>query len=191
MENRIKILIACFAVLLAVTAGITAFYAHSGTDNNEDPLRGDPPPTTLPLQRTPSPALTHTTFAPAVTPHGGMNIIQANIDAVNTNNLKLGEPSSAYVTITNTGDNLITKERIEISAGKDFGFLIGYRSRTFIQEFFEVIEPGDTRVIEGLFNLPQYEGVIPLEGVYDVTIKVYANDWYHIGDWNGEVFLTA
>lgn len=58
-------------------------------------------------------------------------MIAAHIDQVNITDLKLGIISYAYITITNTGMAPITNEQVVTTAGKDFGFPIGYPSRSF------------------------------------------------------------
>jgi hypothetical protein len=128
--------------------------------------------------------------SPSVTKTARTNTIHARIDAVDTSHLALGKPSSAYITITNTGDIPITKERIEITAGKNFGPLIGYQSQIFIQEFHSAIKPGNSSVLEEQFNFPSTEAFVSLEGTYDVTVRVYANDWYHLDDWTGKISLN-
>ena len=114
-----------------------------------------------------------------------------SIDTVDTSKLVLGRISYAYVTVTNTGTVPITKTRIEITAGRDFGFPIGFQSRSSVQELYDHIGPGETHILANSFNLPRYEGIVSLEGLYQVTVKVYANDAYYIGEWKGEVFLRG
>ena len=153
------------------------------------PSPGSPPSVTPPLPTTAppvSPPVTET--APSTSP---LIPVYARIDIVDTSKLALGRVSYAYVTITNTGTVPITKTRIEITAGRDFGFPIGYQSRSSIQELYDRIGPGETHILTNSFNLPRYEGIISLEGLYQVTVRVYTNDWYYIGEWRGEVYLRG
>ena len=78
---------------------------------------------------------------------------------------------------------------MEITAGRDFGFPIGYQSRVFVRDMYEEIVKDSTRTLRGEFDLPLYEGPVSLEGVYSVTMKVYVNDGHYIGCWRGDVFL--
>jgi hypothetical protein len=147
-------------------------------------LTGASTPSVLPVPTTLSPSVTvPVTIAPET--------VQARIDSVDAAQLALGRSSYAYVTLTNTGIVPITKIRIEITAGRDFGFPLGYQSRFMIHELFDAIEPGETHTLADQFDLPLSEGIIPLEGRYTVTMHLYANDWYLIGQWQGEVYLKG
>lgn len=114
--------------------------------------------------------------------------IEARIDKVNTDELKLGRVSYAYITITNTGNIPITKERIEIIAGRDFGFPIGYQSRILVQDFSDEIGLNHATILKKEFSLPTYESFVYLGGIYDVSMRIYANDNY-VDDWEGKVPL--
>ncbi len=151
---------------------------------------GLPPTTSLPIPPTtlPIPIGSGTS---ATTPVPSPAPVRGQIEEVDTHDLALGRPSFAYVTLTNTGTLPITKVRIDITAGRDFGFPVGYQAKRMVHELYEVIEPGDTRTLADQFDLPLYEGIIPLEGLYEVTMRIYANDDYLIGTWQGEVYLRG
>jgi|GEM_PF-5963955 len=195
MDSHIKILAVCLAFVLVVVIGIAFMQFNTNSEKVNDRTEQSLPlienasreyPTTV-APRASSPF----TVPPIVTEIEDAKKISARITEVDTNQLKLGQQSYAYITISNTGNVPITKERIEVTAGKDFGFLLGYQSKTYIQEFNYDIEPGSTSRLENQFNLPLYEGFISLEGLYDVTVTVYVNNWYDIGEWTGQVTLTA
>jgi hypothetical protein len=136
-----------------------------------------------------------TTLLPSVSPAPAVTTapesVQARIDAVDASQLALGRISYAYVTLTNTGTAPITRTRIEVTAGRDFGFPLGYQSRFMIHELYDRIEPGENRTLADQFDLPLYEGIIPLEGSYEVTVKVFVNDFSYAGEWQGEVYLRG
>ncbi len=153
---------------------------------------GLPPTTSLPISLSTLPI--PTTSATSITttdPSSASSLVRGQIVEVDTRDLALGRTSFAYVTLTNTGMLPITKVRIEITAGRDFGFPLGYQSQQMIHELDEVIEPGDTRTLADQFDLPLNEGIIPLEGLYEVSMRIYANDNYLIGSWQGEVYLRG
>jgi hypothetical protein len=186
MDPTIKTAIAGLLLLLALTSGIAFIQIPSRGGGDPQPEEIPIPTLTTqpPVSSTPVPTLSPITATPTPTVYG-------SIDSVDASQLTLGKPSYAYITITNTGTALITKERVEIIAGRDFGFPLGYQSRVMIQEFHDQVEPGSSTILQGVFNLPRYEGFISLEGVYTVTIKVYVNDWYPVGEWRGEVYLKG
>jgi hypothetical protein len=185
-----SVLAGLFVLLLIIFGGI----AFTQTPPVSDNRNGTPPvsplttttTTTLPapVGSVPTPSFPP---SPATTP----DTVHARIDKVDPSQLALGKISYAYVTITNTGTVPITKIRIEITAGRDFGFPLGYQSRFMIHELYDHIEPNDTRILKDEFNLPLYEGIIPLEGLYEISMRVYANDYYDIGEWQGEVYLKG
>jgi hypothetical protein len=146
--------------------------------------------TTTPVVRPTSPGSPHTVLPSSSITETPAPVL-GRIDSVDTSNLGLGRTTYAYITLTNTGTVPITKVRTEITAGRDFGFPIGYQSRFFVQELYDRIEPGDTATLRQSFDLPLYEGIIPLEGTYEVTVKVFANDWYNLGEWSGQVYLSG
>jgi hypothetical protein len=150
-------------------------------------------PTTLPttpdLTRA-TPDLTRT-VAPTSTPTLTSGQVQARIVSVDISQLGLGRTTYAYITLINTGTVPIIKERTEITAGRDFGFPLGYQSRFFVQELYDRVEPGEAVTLRQSFDLPLYEGIVPLEGLYQVVMRLYANDYYFIGEWTGEVYLKG
>ncbi len=137
--------------------------------------------TPVPFSPTPAPSRSISTLAP----------VQGRIDSVDTTTLALGRISYAYVTLTNTGTVPITKILIDVTAGRDFGFPLGYQTQRMIHEIPANIAPGETRTLADQFDLPLYEGIIPLEGLYSVTMDIYANDGYFLGEWSGEVYLKG
>ena len=188
MDPTIKTAIAGLLLLLALTCGIAFIQIPSRGGGDPQPEEIPIPTLTTkpPVPSTPVPILSP--IIPQATPTPP---IYGSIDSMDASQLALGKPSYAYITITNTGTALITKERVEITAGRDFGFPLEYQSRVMIQEFHDQVEPGSSTILQGIFNLPRYEGFISLEGVYTVTIKVYVNDWYPVGEWKGEVYLKG
>jgi len=119
------------------------------------------------------------------------NTLRARIEQVDTHDLRLGKASVARITIRNAGDLPIIKVRITLTAGRDFGFPLGYQSRTVSQEFTLEIPPGESRIIEKQGDLPRKVGPISLVGLYEVTVRVYANDVStRLDEWKGEVSLS-
>jgi hypothetical protein len=191
MDRTLQSALAGLFILIVIILGTTAIPPTSGSSVNGVSTT----PTVIPNLPTVTTRLPATTGLPRTTPISTVTsvpeTVHARIDNVDASDLALGRISYAYVTLTNTGTISITKLRIEITAGRDFGFPIGYQSRFMIHELYDVIGPGDTRTLKDAFNLPLYEGIIPLEGLYTVHMKLYANDYYYIGEWQGEVYLKG
>ncbi|MDD1677905.1 MAG: hypothetical protein LUO93_01815 [Methanomicrobiales archaeon] len=191
MDPTIRSALAGFIFLILIIIGTMLIPSPSGSL----PDGASPTPTVITL------VASRTTTIPGPTPSGSPQattpvpattaVVQAHLDSVDASQLELGRTSYAYITLSNTGTVPITKIRTEISAGKDFGFPLGYQSRDFIHELYDRIEPGETRTLRDEFDLPLSEGIISLEGLYQVTIRIYANDWYYVGAWQGEVYLKG
>jgi di/tricarboxylate transporter len=141
------------------------------------------------VQFTPSlspPSITPTPTSP--TPAAGS--IAARIVQVNATGLKLGTTSYAYIILANTGNIPITTEHVVTTAGRDFGFPLGYQSQSFTQDFNNLIEPGYSSELIEQFNFPVYDSGVYLGGAYNVSIQVYANGIF-IDQWAGEVSLSS
>jgi hypothetical protein len=187
MDDAIKKGLAGLFLLCVIIGGAIVLSPPASSQKGSAPSSSMT--TAISTLRPTSPASPHTlvpTPTATLTPTA-----QGRIDSVDTSNLGLGRITYAYITLTNTGAVPITKIRTEITAGRDFGFPIGFQSRFFVQELYDRIEPGDTATVRQTFDLPLYEGIIPLQGTYTVTVQVYANDWYFLGAWEGEVYLSG
>ncbi len=147
-----------------------------------------------PVTVSPTPRITPVPFSPTLTPPRSISTpapVQGSIDSIDTTTLALGRISYAYVTLTNTGTVPITKILIDVTAGRDFGFPLGYQTQRMIHEIPTDIAQEETRTLADQFDLPLYEGIIPLEGLYSVTMDIYANGGYFLGEWSGEVYLKG
>jgi hypothetical protein len=190
MDHTLQTALAGFLLLILIIGLSVLILPPSGSHSGGIPPSQTVLPTVLSVTMTvlptytglpsPTPALTVTTVP---------EIVQVRIDNVNTSDLALGRTSYAYITLTNTGTVPVTIERIEILIQRDFGFPLGNQSRSFVHELYDRIGPGETRTLRDEFDLPLYEGTISLEGLYEVSMTVYVNDSFYIGEWQGEVYL--
>ncbi len=113
------------------------------------------------------------------------------VESVDTSQLKLGVPSDATITIFNNGSEIVTKEKIVMTATlvklDDWKTNLGMKSRsdeekteTYTIEFDERIGIGESRELCAEFNLPAKVetkiGKVSIAGTYHVVIEVYAND---------------
>ena len=113
------------------------------------------------------------------------------VESVDTSQLKLGVPSDATITIFNNGSEIVTKEKIVMTATlvklEDWKTNLGMKSRsdeekteTYTIEFDERIGIGESRELCAEFNLPAKVetkiGKVSIAGTYHVVIEVYAND---------------
>ncbi len=122
------------------------------------------------------------------------------VKSVDTSQLKLGVPSDATITICNNGSEIVTKEKIILTATAvkmdDWKVNLGMKSMSaeekteeYTLEFDDRIDSGESRELCAEFNLPAKVetkiGKVSIAGTYHVVIKVYAND-----DLIGEKILT-
>jgi len=113
------------------------------------------------------------------------------VESFDTSQLKLGVPSDAAITICNNGSEIVTKEKIVMTATlvklDDWKTNLGMKSRsaeektkTYTIEFDERIGIGESHELRAKFNLPAKVetkiGEVSIAGTYHVVIKVYAND---------------
>jgi len=113
------------------------------------------------------------------------------VESIDTAQLRLGVPSDATITIFNNGSEIVTKEKIIMTATlvklddwKISPFLGTIsdedKTETFPLEFDERIESGESCTLCAEFNLPakvEMKGrKVSIAGTYNVVIKVYAND---------------
>ena len=125
---------------------------------------------------------------------------RAYVESIDTSQLKLGVPSDATITIFNNGSEIVTKEKIVMTATAvkmdDWKVNIGMKSmsaeektKEYALEFDDRIESGESRELCAEFNLPAKVeteiGKVSIAGTYNVVIKVYANN-----DLIGEKILT-
>ena len=101
----------------------------------------------------------------------------AEIVEIDTDHLKLGKTTCAYVTLKNTGEETIKTVKVEIVAGKEFCSFVFCEYKTMSESFeYNVeIKPGEPETLEQKFELPTEISGHPLGGTYDVTIKVWVN----------------
>ena len=100
----------------------------------------------------------------------------AEIVEIDTDYLKLGMRSYAYITLKNTGTETIKTENVEIVAGRDFGWLAGYQTMTETFEYNVEIKPDESETLQQPFDLPVEKSGYLLKGTYDVVVKVWANE---------------
>nr|QNO42553.1 hypothetical protein MMHALIEK_00028 [Methanosarcinales archaeon ANME-2c ERB4] len=126
------------------------------------------------------------------------------VKLVDTSQMKLGVPSDATITIFNNGNEIVTKEKIVMTATAvkmdDWKVNLGMKSmsaeektETYTLEFDEQIESGESCALCAEFNLPAKVetkiGKVSIAGTYHVVIKVYANN-VQIGEKIMDVHLT-
>lgn len=113
-------------------------------------------------------------------------VFSARIGDMDYRSLRLGKPSNARIEIINDGTEIITKERIEVTAGKSFFGVYKEMSKTF--EYNDIVNPNENRWFVQQFNLPTTQSGFSLTGNYDITVIVYVNDKY-LNTWKGNVPL--
>ena len=106
---------------------------------------------------------------------GRTTYTDAEIVEIDTSHLKLGKRSYAYLTLKNTGTKTIKTEKVEIVAGRDFGWPAGYQEQTETFDYDKEIESGESEMLQQRFDLPEKISGYSLKGDYDVTIKVWVN----------------
>jgi hypothetical protein len=94
---------------------------------------------------------------------------------IDTDYLKLGTRSYAYITLKNTGNETIKTVKVEIIAGRDFDWPVGYQTMTETFEYSVGIKYSESETLQQRFDLPTKMSGVSLIGTYDVTIKVWVN----------------
>ena len=106
---------------------------------------------------------------------GRTTYIDAEIVEIDTDYLKLGTRSYAYITLKNTGTETIKTVKVGIIADRDFGWLVGDQKQSETFEYNVGIKYGESETLQQWFELPTKMSGVSLEGTYDVTIKVWVN----------------
>lgn len=105
---------------------------------------------------------------------GRTTYTDAEIVEIDTNHLKLGKTTCAFITLKNTGTETIKMVKVEIIA-----YSLRYeQSKTIPLDPHNVeIKPGESECLQECFYLPKKDPGygVSLEGDYDVTIKVWVN----------------
>jgi len=114
-------------------------------------------------------------------------VFSVRIGGMDYGNLRLGKPSNARIEIINDGTEIITKERIEVTAGKSFS-IVGYKEMSQTFEYNDIVNPNENRWFVQQFNLPTTQSGFSLKGNYDITVIVYVNNKY-LNTWKGNIPL--
>lgn len=112
---------------------------------------------------------------------------QPYVKSIDTSKLKLGEPSDATITVFNNGNEIITKEKIVMTATAvkldswAANLVLKTKSgeektETYELEFNERIESGESCTLCAEFDLPAKVSGVSIAGIYHVAIEVYADD---------------
>ena len=107
---------------------------------------------------------------------GRTTYTDAEIVEIDTDYLKLGTRSYAYITLKNTGNETIKTVKVEIIAGRDFDWPVGYRTMTETFDYNVEIKTGESETLSQALPLPKTMSGYSLKGTYDVTIKVWVNE---------------
>lgn len=104
------------------------------------------------------------------------NYTDAEIVEIDTDHLKLGKSNNAYITLKNTGTETITTEKVEVVAGRDFGWPVGYKEQTETFEDDVEIMPWESGTLEQAVPLPATHPMVgSLDGNYDVRVRIWVN----------------